>query len=64
MKIVRTVKELSKVVENNRKLKKQIGFVPAMGSIHDGHIKLVKDSIIENDLTVCSIFVNPIRLTA
>ncbi len=61
MKIVRTVKELSKVVENNRKLKKQIGFVPTMGSIHDGHIKLVKDSIIENDLTVCSIFVNPIQ---
>ena len=61
MKIVRTVKELSKVVENYKKLKKQIGFVPTMGSIHDGHIKLVKDSIIENDLTVCSIFVNPIQ---
>ena len=61
MKIVRTVKELSKVVENYKKLKKQIGFVPTMGSIHDGHIKLVKNSIIENDLTVCSIFVNPIQ---
>ena len=61
MKIIRTVKELSKVVENYKNLKKQIGFVPTMGSIHDGHIKLVKDSIIENDLTVCSIFVNPIQ---
>lgn len=61
MKIIRTVKELSTVIENNKKLKKKIGFVPTMGSIHDGHIKLVKDSIFENDLTVCSIFVNPIQ---
>ena len=36
-----------------------IGFVPTMGGIHEGHISLIKKSIKSNKKTIVSIFVNP-----
>jgi len=37
----------------------RIGFVPTMGALHVGHQGLIEQSVIEQDLTVLSIYVNP-----
>lgn len=61
MRIFEKVRDINSYLLHQRELGKTIGFIPTMGALHTGHISLVEKSISENDLTVVSIFVNPIQ---
>lgn len=55
------VEEARHWVARQRAAGRSVGFVPTMGALHEGHLSLVERSCRENEVTVCSIFVNPIQ---
>jgi len=61
MKVLKNVQEVRSFVAAFKEKGKSIGFVPTMGCLHPGHLSLVERSIQENDLSVVSIFVNPLQ---
>lgn len=59
MIIFKQAKPLTEHLQKEQKAAKKIGLVPTMGALHKGHLSLIKSSKLSNDITVCSIFVNP-----
>ncbi len=59
MIILKKVNDIKSYLSALTKTVSSIGFVPTMGALHSGHISLITKAKTENDLVVCSIFVNP-----
>jgi pantoate--beta-alanine ligase len=59
MRTVRTVAELRRAVAQARTSGNSIGLVPTMGSLHKGHLSLVRRAAGDCGFVVVSLFVNP-----
>jgi len=61
MKRIGSVRQLREVLKGLRARGKSVGFVPTMGYLHQGHVRLFRRARRENDVVAVSIFVNPLQ---
>lgn len=59
MDVLKDIQGLKYYLSTFNQHEKSTGFVPTMGALHEGHLELVRASKRQNDITICSIFVNP-----
>ena len=61
MQVIHSIDALRAALKPYVKQDKSIGLVPTMGALHNGHAALIKESVKDCDVTVVSVFLNPIQ---
>ena len=61
MLLIRNNIELLKEISKIRNLKRKINFIPTMGNLHNGHLNLIRRAKKQTNITLVSIFVNPLQ---
>jgi pantoate--beta-alanine ligase len=59
MQVFNEIAPLKAFIRAKKHEGKSIGLVPTMGALHAGHLSIIQASQAENDITICSIYVNP-----
>mgnify|MGYP001544599542 CR=1 FL=1 len=59
MIIFKRARELRAYLHKMKDKGLKTGFVPTMGALHQGHLSLIRASQKHNEITLCSVFVNP-----
>ena len=64
LKIIKNSKTLLRVIRKYKLKKKKIGFIPTLGSLHKGHLELIRLAKKKSDIVVVSIFLNPLQFNS
>ncbi|MGB3410334.1 MAG: pantoate--beta-alanine ligase [Microthrixaceae bacterium] len=64
METISSIADLRALLKTKRENGAEVGLVPTMGYLHDGHVSLISQAASECDVIVATIFVNPLQFAA